>query len=426
MAFFHENIILPLSDLLTHQCVHRHLRFLLQSTSWDNQTLHEFQQKLFKKLLTQTIKQVPYYTDLLSKNTIPPIDELSLESLSYFPIIDKTVIREGGLPYFSSINNTDGILCHSSGTTGEPFAYYVSPQAYSFNVATKLRTWYETGYRIGDPYVKIASAPRNSFIKRLQDIANNCTHIPFTSLDQSTLQSILRKIDSAKPTIIRAHPNVLFYLALERDKGNYRHFPYYIMTTSSTLTDIYRETIKESFHCDIIDSYSCEGTANIAETPAHDGYHISHEYGIIEVLDERNNPVNNGLGHVVSTDLWNTATPFIRYNTHDLVEVKDGVIVRIIGRENELLIACNGKRYTGQVVCDYFSYETHGVLAYQLVQQKDGVLVIRIVPDRWFNETEKEKITSDWHQKTGQIVSVLLVDHIPTCRNGKSLTIVTE
>lgn len=426
MAFFHENIILPLSDLLTNQCVHRHLRFLLQSTSWDNQTLHEFQQKLFKKLLTQTIKQVPYYKDLLSKNTIPTIDELSLESLSYFPIIDKAVIREGGLPYFSSINNTDSILCHSSGTTGEPFAYYVSPQAYSFNVATKLRTWYETGYRIGDPYVKIASAPRNSFVKKLQDITNNCTHIPFTSLDQSTLQSILRKIDSAKPTIIRAHPNVLFYLALERDKGNYCHFPHYIMTTSSTLTDIYRETIKESFHCDIIDSYSCEGTANIAETPAHDGYHISQEYGIIEVLDERNNPVNNGFGHVVSTDLWNTATPFIRYNTHDLVEVKDGIIVRIIGRENELLIACNGKRYTGQVVCDYFSYETHGVLAYQLVQQKDGVLVIRIVPDRWFNEAVKEKITTDWQQKTGQIVSVLLVDHIPTSRNGKSLTIVTE
>ena len=60
------------------------------------------------------------------------------------------------------------------------------------------------------------------------------------------------------------------------------------------------------------------------ETLAHYGYRITDYYGIIEVLDEHDQPVTDGIGRVVSTDLWNRALPFLRYDTLDLVEVRNG------------------------------------------------------------------------------------------------------
>ena len=428
MGFIHEHIILQLSDLITGQCVHQNLQFLLKSLSWDNQKMRMFQDCLFEKLIRNTISHVPFYRTLYLNGELPISENVTIEDLQSFPIVDKSKMRREGLDHFSAdnIRNNKKILCHSSGTTGEPFAYYVSKQAYSINIAAKLRTWYEAGYRLGDSYMKIASAPRGSIIKKVQDKLNNCTHVPFQSLDTNVLQSILITIDKTKPSVIRTHPNVAFYLAMERNVGSYCHVPKAIMTTSSNLTDIYRETIQKAFRCDVIDSYSCEGTANIAENKLHDGYHISHEYGIVEILNDNNQPVKDGYGHVVATDLWNLATPFIRYNTHDRVEVREGVIVRIIGRENEMLEAANGKRYSGQIICDYFSYETRGVLAYQLVAKNDGKLLIKIVPDSNFDNAQQTKIVSDWEHLTGQIVCVQPVKYIPVGGNGKSLTVISE
>lgn len=428
MSFLNEHIVLPLSDLITGQSVHRYLQFLLKSSSWSSDKMREFQNCLLEKLIRNTISHVPFYRTLYSRGELPICESYSIEDIQSFPIVDKNKMRCEGLDLFSAdnIRYNKKILCHSSGTTGEPFAFYVSKQAYSVNTAAKIRNWYEAGYRLGDPYMKIASAPRGSIIKRVQDNLNNCTHVPFQSLDSGVLQSILFTIDKTKPSVIRTHPNVAFYLAIERNAGSYCHFPDIIMTTSSNLTDTYREIIQNAFRCDVIDSYSCEGTASIAENKLHDGYHISQEYGFIEVLDDNNKPVKNGYGHVVSTDLWNFATPFIRYNTHDRVEMRDGVIIRIIGRENEMFEAANGNRYTGQIICDYFSYEAKGVLAYQFVVKKNGQLLIRIVPDSSFDNDQQVKMISDWEQRTGQPVCIQIVKYIPVGRNGKSLTVISE
>lgn len=427
MAFLHEHIILPLSDLITGQTTYRGLQFLKHSDQWGSGEMRDFQNERFRQQIHIAAKHVPFYGKWFKNNGLAEEDFHTIDDLHLLPIVDKSTMRSQGLAQFSNHTKKSNsyFVCHSSGTTGEPFEYYVSKEAYSLNTATKLRTWFQAGYHLGDRYMKIASAPRLSWMKKIQDYANNCIHIPFISLDKSTLQSILVAIENTKPSIIRSHPNVLFYLAREREQGHYTHSPKIIMTTSSALTDAYRETIHNAFGCDIIDSYSCEGTPNTAETPLHDGYHISGEYGIIEVLNNNNEPVHNGIGRVVSTDLWNSATMFLRYDTHDVVEVRDDKIVRIIGRENEMLEAANGKRYTGQVVCDYFSYETHGILAYQMVQQRERLL-IRIVPDYNFDDAMQNKLTTDWQHRTGQPIVVEKVGQIPIARNGKSLTIITE
>ncbi|MBQ8704593.1 MAG: phenylacetate--CoA ligase family protein [Bacteroidales bacterium] len=318
---------------------------------------------------------------------------------------------------------------HSSGSTGEPFEFYVSSEAYSINMAAKLRTWYDAGYRLGDSFVKLSSSPRESWLKRLQDRATNGIVIPFHSLDDKSLADILALIDRQRPKIIRTHPNAIYYLARYREAhpGCYQHQPQHIMTTSANLPDAFRVTVEHTFGCDVIDAYSCEGTPNTAETPAHDGYHVSLEYGIIEVLDDKGHPVQNGMGRVVSTDLWNMAMPFIRYDTQDLVRVDNGTIVRIAGRECELLSSANGKRFTGQVIDDYFNYGTdHSVDAFQVVRRHDGSILMRLMVNSNYTKAQSAAIADYWHRELDMPVVVEIVDHIPLMHNNKYLTIVDE
>ena len=212
--------------------------------------------------------------------------------------------------------------------------------------------------------------------------------------------------------------------------GTYHHRPKHIFTTGSTLPAAYRADIEKAFGCDVIDSYSCEGTPNTYETPSHDGYHVCGYYGIIEVLDNDGKPVSNGIGRVVSTDLWNLAHPFVRYDTQDLVEVRNGRIQRIMGRECESLIVANGQRYTVHNFVGFFQEDDRptkqSVVAYQAVKRKDGGITFRLVVNDQYNKDIEQYIIDFWQQQLGIPVSVAIVDEIPLMQNNKRLSIVEE
>ena len=432
MAFLHEQIILPLSDLLTRQQVHRYLRFLLQSAQWSENRMAEYQDRRFRQLMSHVSVHVPFYRDWLGEHGLCAADFQTMADVVKLPIVDKAMIRNEGISRFmaDNVSPRQRMVSHSSGSTGEPFEFYVSREAYSVNMAAKLRTWYDVGYRLGDSYVKLSSSPRERFTKRLQDRMTNGAVVTFNSLDDPALERILSTIEQMRPKIIRTHPNAIYYLARyrERHPGAFGFSPQFIMTTSSNLPQSFRDVIKRVFECDVIDAYSCEGTPNTAETTAHDGYHVTKEYGHIEVLDENDMPVKDGVGTVVSTDLWNYAMPFIRYNTRDLVYVdENGIIQRIAGRACELLEMPNGSRFTGQVIEDYFIYCTnHSVEAFQVVKRRDGSVLFRLMVGKGFSETVRQAIVEHWQNELETMVEVNVVDHIPLMNNNKYLTIVNE
>lgn len=432
MGFFHEHIILPLSDLATGQRVHHYLHFLLKSEHWSDSQMIDFQNRRFRELIAHASTHVPFYREWFTEHNLKLSDFNSVADIIKLPIVDKALMRREGISMFTadSIPARRRMVAHSSGSTGEPFEFYVSKEAYSINTAAKLRTWYNVGYRLGDKYIKLSSSPRESFIKKLQDRMTNGIVVSFSSLDDAALEQILLTIERVRPSIIRTHPNAIYYLARYREQhpGEYHFSPKYIMTTSSNLPTSFRKVVTRVFGCDIIDAYSCEGTANTAETPTHDGYHISHEYGIIEVLDENNHTVVNGTGTVVSTDLWNYAMPFIRYNTQDIVEVDEhGTIQRIAGRKCELLEMPNGRRYTGQVIEDYFNYKTnHSVEAFQVVHRNDNSVKFNLMVNNKYTPLIQQIIVEYWHKTLEVPVEVCVLDHIPLMHNNKYLTIVKE
>ena len=421
MGSLHEHIILPLSDLVKGEQVHKYLRLLREAERWTPEQMAAFQQERLRELIVYASNEVPFYRDWFRDHHLDP-QTATLEQLP-------AIMRQEGIDRFTAVHFPvkKRIPSRSSGSTGEPFFFYVSKEAYSVNTAAKLRTWYQAGYRLGDRYMKIANGARHGKLKKLQDKVNNCLYVPFYSMSDDVLKSILDKIERTHPTIIRSYPIPLYLLAQYRNShAGYSFRPRHIMTTGSTLPVAYRAEIEKAFGCDIIDSYSCEGTADCYETTAHDGYHITQYYGIIEVLDDNNQSVTNGIGRVVSTDLWNLAHPFIRYDTQDLVEVRDGQIQRIMGRECEALVHAKGEVFTVHNFSHFFLYELSAVDTYQIVKHKDGSITFRLVINEQYNSDIEQYIIDFWHQQLGVPISITIVDEIPLMHNNKRLTIVEE
>lgn len=429
MGFLHEHFILPLSDLATGQQVHKYLRLLHEAETWTDEQMTAFQQQRLQQLLRYASTEVPFYRDWFLDHHLDP----ATVDLSQLPVVNKAIMRQESISRFTAEHFPvkERIPSRSSGSTGEPFSFYVSREAYSVNTAAKLRTWYQAGYRLGDRYMKIANGARHGKLKKLQDKINNCLYVPFYSMDDSVLESILQLIEKERPLYVRSYPVPLYLLAQYRNNhSEYSHCPKHIFTTGSTLPEAYREEIERAFGCDVIDSYSCEGTPNSYETTAHDGYHVCRYYGIIEVLDDNNQPITDGIGRVLSTDLWNLAHPFIRYDTQDLVEVRNGQIQHIMGRECESLIDSGGHRYTVHNFVGFFQENDRptkqSVESYQVVKRRGGGITFRLVVNNTYTAAIEQYIIDYWHNLLQVPVTVSIVDEIPLMHNNKRLTIVEE
>lgn len=423
--FLHEKILLPISDIMTGQQVGRYLNAVGLAESWPDSQMKAFQRDQLRKLICYAAAKVPFYRDWFQAKGLNPND-VAIESL---PIVNKTLMRKEGLERFAAEDFTgrQRITSRSSGSTGEPFTYYETKLSYSVNMAAKLRTWYQAGYRLGNRYMKIANGARHGKLKNLQDRLNGCIYVPFYSINNQTLKTISDLIEKKRPTIVRSYPAPLYLLAQYRnDHPEYTFTPQHLMTTGSTLPEAHRETIERAFGCDVIDSYSCEGVPNVYETTAHDGYHITEYYGIIEVLDEHDQPVVDGIGRVVSTDLWNYAMPFMRYDTQDLVEVQNGRICRIVGRDSDVLVSDDGEIFTNHNFSHFFLYEIDAVDTYQIVKHKDQSVTFRLVVNPRYNADVEAYIIQHWGFELGFPVRVEVVDEIPLMDNNKRMIIINE
>lgn len=439
-----EKIILPLSDLLTGQSVSKYLKFMLSSKEWSRERIDAFQNERLRKLIEYAYEYVPFYHDVMVEGGLTPDDIRTKEDLYKLPIINKEIMRREGIERFTStaIPRSKMVKRSSSGSTGQPFEYYATKLCYSVNLAANLRGWYGFGWRLGDRYVKISQNPRKSFIKRLQDRITGCLYIATADLSDEHLHEIMTRIEKYRPVVIRSYPDPMFLMAQYRlkHKNEFTYSPKVLTTTGNVLHPNVRAVIEEAFGCKIFDAYASEGNSNVFECITHQGYHSSEEYGITEVVDDDGNPIDSGVGRLVTTDLWNFAHPFIRYDVQDSVEIDTEPcscgnrhlrLKRILGRDNELLVAPSGRRYTVHHFTVFFESTVSPELRdsidqFQFIQHKDGTTTLNIVVNGRYTPLVGKYLEDYWSREFGAAVEVNVVDRIPIMGNNKRRFVIIE
>jgi len=435
-----KNIILPVSDLITGQSIYKCLLFLERSQLWTREQLVEYQNKKLRELIQHAYLNVPFYKELFQDLKIKPDDIQKKEDLYKIPIITKDDLRrKKGKHLATNINSKNLLFRSSSGSTGEPFQFYVTKFSDSFQLAAAIRAWNWMGYNLGDKYVKVSMNPRSSRLKKIQDKLNNSLYLSSTQLTPQSFITIAAQIEHFDPKVIRCYPVPLTVLS---EQIRSMHDKYTgsslvaINTTGSTLHDEARAFIEKTFNAKVFDSYSCEGGTNFSQCNISGFYHPAEEYAIPEFVNDAytTSDPDRPKRHI-TTDLHNYASPFIRYDTQDYLVVGPEKqcecgrhfmnISKVKGRDSDVLKTPSGKLLIVENFVAYFEWIPE-VDQIQVVQDKKDEIIIKMIVNNSFTTDIKAKIQGYWQGYIGSDVNVLVevVKEIKLTPTGKRRTVI--
>jgi phenylacetate-CoA ligase len=126
------------------------------------------------------------------------------------------------------------------------------------------------------------------------------------------------------------------------------------------------------------------------------------EYSYSEFVDNNNQTIKKGTARLISTSFVNYATPILRYDTGDLVEINENTkkcecgmnhnrITKLIGRDQDLIVDKDGNliTLTALIFGQHFK-EFQKIEKFQVVQEKIGEIEIHIIPHEAFTNSDIE------------------------------------
>lgn len=439
-----KKVFLPLNDIFTGQSIYKTLSFLDKSQFWTRDQINEYQNDKLRRLIHHAYVNVPFYRELFLDLKLKPEDVQTKDDLIKLPIITKDDLRRNKTKWKAkNIKNKGLVFSSSSGSTGEPFQFYTTKFADSFQKASAIRGWYWMGYKLGDRYVKTSVRPRSSFVKKIQDKMNSSLFLSFNHYRPEVFRQINNDILKFDPLIIRGYPVPLMFLSeqIAADFGQYSGKSLKaINSTGSTLHSNQRMLIEKCFNVKVFDSYSCEGGANFFQCPTHNNYHPSEEYAISEYIKDNyslSDP-EHPLRHI-TTDLHNYVNPFIRYDTQDYIVLGDNNdctcgrkfknIKKIRGRDTDILITPSGKCILMENILGYFEdgdKVSQHVTQVQVVQDEIDKIIFNIVVNKSFTAETLKEMIDYWQNFIGNDVNVVIkaVDKILLTPSGKRRTVI--
>jgi len=434
---FLERVAMPVAGIMRGMPVASYWKSLEESQWWSPEEIRALQWRKLKRLLEHAYDRVPYYRRRMDEAGITPADIRDWEDLARFPISTKDDIR-AAFPDEAVAQGVDrGTLLTyaSSGSTGQPFRYYITRGEKARRWAIVLRYWSWAGLRPGVPYANLTGGAPGAFkgsgwLKRLELWATRVLELPAFALYEGNVQDYVARIRRFRPRTMRGYASTMYFLARHlKERGEALPLDA-VLTLGETLYPHQRELIEEVFGCPVYDAYGGEAMEAAAQCGHHQGYHINAESVLAEVVDREGRPLPPGeRGQLVLTNLDNYAMPFIRYNIEDVGVLSAEscpcgrglpLLESVEGRLTDIFVTPAGK----VLVVHFFTLllmRAEGVEQYQVVQERPDRIVLRLVPNERFSRQEEERLLTEIERYVGPGVEVAveLVEEIPLTRTGK-------
>lgn len=380
-------------------------------------------ERVFLKIFRKAYTKSSFYHKLYTEAGIKLEDIKCLGDISKLPVVTKDMI----------LHQSDALLTTSkwkllknrtSGTTGTPLTVFEDwksiwkEQAYFYCYRKRC------GYIYGQPLVSLRGNLGKKDTMMYVHISNTL-YLSSYNVNEQTVGAYYKGIEKRSPQAIEGYPSSLYNLALLlKDKGLYCNIPV-CFTSSENLLDFQRQLIEERFQTKIFDHYgTTERTIRISESIKHDGYFEDPGYSINEYLKDR----------VVSTSLINSVFPLIRYQSSDVVILKENTkdervsIDRIQGRSGNCIKGKDGSIYNNAALTFILTY-SHNIRYAQFIQKKNGKVLLNIVPEAVFSSQNLDELKQMIDLKIGlsnlelEINLIKEQDLIYTTRNKYSYII---
>ena len=412
------------------------LQFQFEQTQWwPESRLLSHQMAQIQNLVGHAAGTVPFYRDRLAPVRDLAPGTLTLEAYRRVPLLRRTDIQRAGEDLVSrNIPRQHGKAfdIRTSGSTGRPITVKGTAITSLFLQAFTLRGhfWHKRDF----------SAKNVTFRLRVPESPAGARHVwapgyvtgPSLVIDITLpMDDLFDRLIKEDPEYFQVHPNVLVELIrLSRERGVRPNKLREVRTMSEVLDAGVREICLEEWGVPVIDIYSANEIGTIAhQCPENTCYHVQAESVLVEVLDDDGNPCLPGrMGRAVITVLHNFATPLIRYDIGDYVEVGPPcpcgrglpVLTRIVGRERNLVVLPTGEKVSSA----FFEKEITKIAPvrqFQLTQKTAHEIEVKLAVARPLTEAEENGLRDRFTERAGYPFDFrfVYVDDIPRSAGGK-------
>lgn len=413
---------------------------LMETQYWPRERLIALQLVRLRELLDHAYAHVPYYRRLFDRQGIAPNDVATLDDLRKLPITTRQDVQQSNHDFVPRNIDPEKLRSHTTGgTTGTPLVIYQDETADPHDDAYRFRQWSWAGYRFGDRLLIM----RDDFVGREDRWGNtvkwdyitatNALVLSTFHLNEESMPEFVALIKDFRPHYIEALPSAIGMVAMHMQRhGSTGIRPRAIFCESETISSWQRELIESQFACKVFSAYGhSERAVDAVECEYHQGYHVSMEFGIVEIVDGSGQPVTEEgqSGIAVCTGLDTFAMPMIRYDTGDVVRYtcrpcgcgrELSLITDIEGRLQEFIVTADDELIpVASLHIRTPSY--NNVEQFQFMQERKGELVLKIVPTASYCQEDTlrilDELRTQFHHKIK--IEPEFVDSIPRTRRGK-------
>ena len=372
-----------------------------------------------------------------AKQTTSFYKNKEFNTLQDFPVINKNIIREDFDAFFSSKFNKKACkVASTSGSTGSPFSLYQNPEKVKKVQADNIYFSKRSGYEVGDFLVFIRIWPKRIDSKlRFNFLLKNFMPWNILNLSDNGIEQLISKLNKRNEEIsFLTYPTALEKICKYIDRLEHNPIQFKtksIITMSEALNDYTRNQTEHYFGVTPLSRYSNNETGIMAQqvSPNDQRFRINDSSYVMEVLElDSDATVPYGKpGRIVLTDLYNFATPLLRYDTGDIgiVEEENGIeyFTNISGRKVDQLYDTKGNLIPSHLslrLMDYGKFRQ-----FQLVQKTKKEYHINLNTD---TKVDEAKIITDYKAHFGDdaVIKINYVNEIPLLSSGKRREVVNE
>lgn len=417
------------------------LAFLAAGENWTREQIEEYQLAGAREMASYLEANSQGYRELWALHGVSAAGIRSLADLNAFPCVTKEDIRDK-LERFT-VAAPDMEYTSTGSSTGIPFGFYRTPQAFGRELASKAYQYYRVGWKEGDRQLVFRGTPIDTPDKTLFYPEFNELRCSTYYMTQEWLELFRQKALEYQPEWLRCYPSSAFLLArFIKETG--RPMPQLkgILLTSENLYDFQKEYISKTFNCRIFCHYGHFELAALAGfCEKADSYHVLPQYGYVQLLDREDKPVTRPgqVGEIVATSFLMKATGFFRYRTRDFAVYQGEscpecgrpyqIWSRIEGRLQEYFVT-KDRRCVSMSAVNMHDDIFNELLQFQYYQEQPGTVILRYIPKSSFSPASERKIREKLLFKFDNSVDIILQEvgeeGITRTRRGKCLYLVQK
>jgi len=269
--------------------------------------------------LQHAYASVPFYRRLYRSHAYHPDRFRSIDHFNDVPVVTKEALREWELTD-RSVDERGALLRNTGGTSGEPLAFYIDREAFAREWAHMHAIWRSAGYQPSDLKLTLRGKNLGSQVLRYNVVHNEYVVNSYAKYDQviAKLRGLVR---SKQIAWIHGYPSLVAELSTvlqQEDSETLARIQQSlkgVLLGSEYPAPPYRKAIEQLLSTNVVSWYGQSEMVVLAAETTPYSYRPFRSYGYAEVL-----PTDGNSGRLIGTSFWNRASPFIRYDTGDMVD----------------------------------------------------------------------------------------------------------